>query len=81
MSEQNELAGLISSVLKNPNTPQPLKDVLRDGISFLSQYADNDSPEMIALCLKGYEQNGNDEQIEVTRGDGIAVIAGEPKGR
>jgi hypothetical protein len=70
-----ELAELISKVLKNPNTPQPLKDTIHDGLSFMSQFADDESPEMIEMFLDGYEQNGKGENIEISRDkDGASVV-------
>jgi len=70
-----ELAELISQVLKNPKTPQPLKDTIHDGLSFMSQYADDESPEIIEMYLSAYEQNGQGENIEISRDkDGASVV-------
>lgn len=73
--DNKELSQLISKVLKNPNTPKPLKDTIHDSLSFMSQFADDESPEMIEMFLNGYELNGNGEAIEISRDkDGISVI-------
>jgi hypothetical protein len=73
--DNKELAQLISSILKNPSTPQPLKDTIHDSLSFMSQFADDESPEMIEMFLNGYEEKGNGETIEISRDkDGISVI-------
>jgi len=69
-----KLAKLISKVLKNPNTPQPLKDTIHDAMSFMSQYADDESPEIIEMYLQAYEENGQGARIEVTRANGVSVV-------
>ena len=74
-----KLAKLISKVLKNPKTPQPLKDTIHDGLSFMSQYADDESPKVIEMYLSAYEENGFGAKIEVTRANGVSVV-GEDEG-
>jgi hypothetical protein len=71
---RKELAELISQVLKNPETPQPLKDTIHDALSFMSQYADDETPEVIEMYLNAYEENGFGAKIEVTRANGVSVV-------
>jgi len=76
---KRELAELISQVLNNPATPQPLKDTIHDALSFMSQYADDETPEVIEMYLSAYEENGFGARIEVTRANGVSVV-GEDEG-
>jgi len=76
---KKELAELISQVLNNPATPQPLKDTIHDAMSFMSQYADDETPEVIEMYLQAYEENGFGARIEVTRANGVSVV-GEDEG-
>ena len=76
---KKELAELISQVLNNPATPQPLKDTIHDALSFMSQYADDETPEVIEMYLSAYEENGFGARIEVTRANGVSVV-GEDEG-
>ena len=73
--KNKKLAKHLSKILKNPATPQPLKDTIHDSLSFMSQFADHDSVEMIEMFLNGYERNGQGENIEISRDkDGTSVV-------
>jgi MFS superfamily sulfate permease-like transporter len=72
--KNKKLAKQISKVLKNPATPQPLKDTIHDALDFMYQYVDHDSMETIELFLNGYKERGKGAEIEVTRSNGISVV-------
>lgn len=79
LEERFTLPTLVSAVLKHPETPQPLTDMISDALRFMASFADTDDEQTIEVFLDAYKRNGNGADIEVTRANGVSVV-GEDEG-
>ena len=72
--KRKKLAEALSAIMKNPETPEAIYNAIGDVTTFYASFLDYDSPEVIEMALKAFDENGDGRAPEIKTADGISAI-------